>query len=128
LLGGGTFFNAAKLKLHVYDYVLIDSRTGVSDTSGICTMQMPDTLVVCFTLNHQSIKGALAVAHSVKEARPEMRIFPVPMRIDGSEEKLLIGMKNYAARLFSPLLDSDIEPPRFPWRLLGLSYAAIAMG
>jgi hypothetical protein len=74
--------------------VLIDSRTGVSDTSGICTVHMPDTLVVCFTLDYQSIKGALAVAQSVRDQRPKMRIFPVPMRIDGSEEKLLNRMKN----------------------------------
>ena len=47
-----------------YDYILIDSRTGVSDTAGICSVQMPDTLVVCFTYNNQSIKGASAVARS----------------------------------------------------------------
>ena len=41
-----------------YHYILIDSRTGVSDTSGICTVQMPDLLVVCFTYNNQSIEGA----------------------------------------------------------------------
>jgi MinD-like ATPase involved in chromosome partitioning or flagellar assembly len=72
-LGGGVFFDAAKRKFALYDYVLIDSRTGVSDTSGICTVHMPDTLVVCFTLNFQSIKGAAAVAQSVKDQRPEMR-------------------------------------------------------
>jgi len=47
-LNGGVFFDAAKRNFDVYDYVLIDSRTGVSDTSGICTVHMPDTLVVCF--------------------------------------------------------------------------------
>ena len=75
-LDGGIFFDAAKRNLDVYDYVLIDSRTGVSDTSGICTVHMPDTLVVCFTLNYQSIKGALAVAQSVREQRPQIRVFP----------------------------------------------------
>ena len=40
-----------------YDYVLVDSRTGVSDTSGICTVLLADTLVVCFTYNNQSIVG-----------------------------------------------------------------------
>ena len=49
-LGGGAFFEAFKrTRREEYDYVLIDSRTGVSDTAGICTVQMPDTLVVCFT-------------------------------------------------------------------------------
>ena len=49
-----------------YDYILIDSRTGVSDTSGICTIQMPETVVLCFTLNIQSIEGAAAVAESIQ--------------------------------------------------------------
>src|SRR6185436_3466484 len=56
---GGAFLEAAKEKMREeYDFILIDSRTGVSDTSGICTVQMPDALVVCFTLNHQGIEGA----------------------------------------------------------------------
>lgn len=122
-LGGGAFFDAAKRKLQEYDYVLIDSRTGVSDTSGICTVHMPDTLVVCFTLNHQSIKGALAVAQSVKEQRPSMRIFPLPTRIDGSEEKLLNRMKSYAANVFSPILDSAIDTNQY-WFSMDVPYFA----
>jgi hypothetical protein len=31
-----------------YDYTLVDSRTGINDSSGICTIQIPDTLVICF--------------------------------------------------------------------------------
>src|SRR6059058_1199675 len=34
-----------------YRYVLIDSRTGFTDTSGICTMLIPEKLVVVFTPN-----------------------------------------------------------------------------
>ena len=30
------------------DYVLIDSRTGHTDTCGICTRQLPDSVVVLF--------------------------------------------------------------------------------
>ena len=45
-LGGKRFLNASKEKMREdYEYILIDSRTGVSDTSGICTVHMPDTLV-----------------------------------------------------------------------------------
>jgi len=41
--GGGVFLEAVKEKMRAdYDYVLIDSRTGVSDTSGVCTVQMPE--------------------------------------------------------------------------------------
>ena len=72
-LGGGGFFEALKDRARAeYDYILIDSRTGVSDTSGICTVQMPDSLVVCFTYNNQSIKGAAAVARSSVKARSKL--------------------------------------------------------
>src|SRR5688572_15150308 len=64
-LGGGKLLEEAKERMRLeYDYVLIDSRTGVSDTSGICTVQLPEILVVCFTLNNQSIEGAAAVSAS----------------------------------------------------------------
>jgi hypothetical protein len=89
-----------------YDFVLVDSRTGVSDTSGICTVQAPDALVVFFTLNNQSISGASAVARSAlaqRTAKP-LRVFPVPTRTDLSEKKRLEAARTRAHALFYPLL------------------------
>jgi MinD-like ATPase involved in chromosome partitioning or flagellar assembly len=102
-LGGGAFINAAKERMRVeYDYILIDSRTGVSDTSGICTVQMPDILVVCFTLNNQSIDGAAAVTSSVRNQRKEseLLVFPVQMRIENAEKQKLELRKEYAKGRF----------------------------
>jgi tetratricopeptide (TPR) repeat protein/Mrp family chromosome partitioning ATPase len=90
--GGGAFLEAVEARMRAsYDYVLIDSRTGVSDTSGICTVQFPDALVVCFTLNDQSIEGASAVAASVLEQRRDSapEIYPVPMRVELAEKQKL---------------------------------------
>jgi hypothetical protein len=57
-LGGGAFLEAVRTSMRAeYDYVLIDSRTGLSDTSGICTVQLPDMLVIGFTFNTQSVSG-----------------------------------------------------------------------
>ncbi len=73
-------------------YILLDSRTGVSDTSGICTIQMPDALVICTTLNEQNIRGSAAVAADVRRLRAKeeedgsFRIYPVPMRVELSEQ------------------------------------------
>ncbi|HEU0077486.1 MAG TPA: tetratricopeptide repeat protein [Longimicrobiaceae bacterium] len=87
-----------------YDYVLIDSRTGVSDTSGICSVQMPDALVVCFTLNNQGIEGASGIAHSVTEQRRERQrpidIFPVPMRVENAEKDKVELRKAFAQQQF----------------------------
>ncbi|GGO50530.1 hypothetical protein GCM10012287_30460 [Streptomyces daqingensis] len=94
-LGGGLFLDAlrADMKAH-YDYILIDSRTGLSDNADICTIHMPDLLVDCFTLSDQALDGAAAIARSVEagyRGRP-IRVLPVPMRIDeGEKEKVDAG-------------------------------------
>ncbi|MFG2143723.1 FxSxx-COOH system tetratricopeptide repeat protein [Streptomyces sp. NPDC048696] len=88
--GGGQFFDAmsADMRAH-YDYTLIDSRTGLSDIADICTVQMPQVLVVCFTLSDQSIDGASAVARDIEERYGErnIRVLPVPTRIDDGEKE-----------------------------------------
>jgi len=110
-LGGGVFLEAFKRGLRAeYDYILIDSRTGMSDASGICTVQMPDELVVCFTLNAQSVRGAVAVAESALEQRvtPEraqgIRIWPVPMRVELNERDQLERARDDARARFQRLL------------------------
>jgi tetratricopeptide (TPR) repeat protein/cellulose biosynthesis protein BcsQ len=112
--GGGVFLETIKKKMRAdYDYVLIDSRTGVSDTSGICTVQMPDAVVVCFTLNNQGIKGSAAVAHSIYEQRlrksREIAIFPVPMRVEPFEKAKLDTRREYAKEMFK-LFPAHIPP------------------
>jgi MinD-like ATPase involved in chromosome partitioning or flagellar assembly/uncharacterized membrane-anchored protein YhcB (DUF1043 family) len=106
-LGGGRLLQAEADGLRInYDYILIDSRTGVSDTSGICTVQMPDLLVVLFTLNRQSINGAAAVAASVRAQRGEaFPIFPVPTRIENAETDKLAAAIAYSRRVFAPFLN-----------------------
>jgi cellulose biosynthesis protein BcsQ/Tfp pilus assembly protein PilF len=47
------------------DYLLIDSRTGLTDVSGICTFQLPDLVVLLFNLNDQNIEGTAQVYKSI---------------------------------------------------------------
>jgi MinD-like ATPase involved in chromosome partitioning or flagellar assembly/tetratricopeptide (TPR) repeat protein len=136
-LGGGAFLEAVKARARAdYDYVLIDSRTGVSDTAGICTAQMPDSLVVCFTYNNQSIKGAAAVARSalathrrlaeeratrstapsagaatesIEDSPRPYVVFPVPMRVDAGESDRLALRQAFAREQFSDLV-AHISP------------------
>ena len=110
-IGGGTLLELAKEWMRAqYDYVLIDSRTGVSDTSGICTLQMPEMLVVCFTLNNQSIEGAAVVAESVaagklsKSNDNKILIFPVPTRVENSEKEKLELAREAAREKFDRFL------------------------
>lgn len=94
-LGGGRFFRAMRDDMkRNYDYVLIDSRTGLSDVADICTIELPDVLTICFTLSDQSIEGAASVARQISGRYRDrnIRVLPVPMRIeDGEKEKLDVG-------------------------------------
>lgn len=65
-----------------YDLILIDSRTGLADVSGICTMQIPDVVALCFILNRQNIDGVAKVASALRIKRSEeITIRAVPMRV-----------------------------------------------
>jgi tetratricopeptide (TPR) repeat protein len=48
------------------DYVLIDSRTGLTDISGICTIQLPNLVVLLFGLNNQNLHGTGQIYRSIK--------------------------------------------------------------
>ncbi|CAN2040429.1 hypothetical protein GMMP15_1730004 [Candidatus Magnetomoraceae bacterium gMMP-15] len=132
--GGGTFLEAAKKKMRAeYDYILIDSRTGITDNSGICTIQMPDILAIFFTGNNQSIKGGANVAKSVskqwiagKKRYGERLIFPVLTRSDRTEKDKLDTTRNYVKKQFASFIQhipeteqdnywGDIEIPYIPW-------------
>lgn len=53
------------------DYVLIDSRTGYTDTGGICTRQLPDAVTVLFFPNEQNLRGLSKVVADIRsEAEP----------------------------------------------------------
>lgn len=125
--GGGAFLEAVEARMREqYDYVLIDSRTGVSDTSGICTVQFPDALVVCFTLNDQSIEGASAVAASVLEQRKDSppQIFPAPMRVELAEKEKLERRRELCRMRFALFPNSipDGEPRDRYWRRVETLY------
>lgn len=53
------------------DYVLIDSRTGYTDTGGICTRQLPDAVVILFFPNEQNLRGLGKVVSDIRsESEP----------------------------------------------------------
>lgn len=125
-LRGGEFFSAlrADMKRH-YDYVLIDSRTGFTDIADICTIQMPDILVDCFTLSAQSIEGATAVARHIEDLYRSraIKILPVPMRIEDAEnEKLEAGRALARARFAGLPRDMNDEDASRYWLAVEVPY------
>jgi hypothetical protein len=57
-----------------YDYVIVDSRTGLSEIGGLCVGPLADRLVVVTGLNDQNVEGTRAFLEEVgikPEARPK---------------------------------------------------------
>lgn len=88
-----------------YDYIFVDARTGLADTSGICTMLMPQKLVMVFVLNKQNINGVVDVARQAIEYRYDsndcrrLDIYPLPSRIENSVNPYLqLWIDNYKTK------------------------------
>lgn len=93
-----------------FDYVLIDSRTGYTDVSGICTRQLPDTVVIMFMPTAQNIDGLAPIVSGIRAERTagkNIRVHfcaanvPDEYDEDGVVEELLKGARKklgYGAR------------------------------
>ena len=110
--GGGEFLEELRAQWdEAYDYVLIDSRTGLSDAGGICTIQLPDIIVGMFTATRQSARGvrdvldlARASRQNLAYARPAFSVVPVPCRVEPAEGNLAYWMDQFS-ELMSDLTD-----------------------
>ncbi|WP_437732023.1 KGGVGR-motif variant AAA ATPase [Sorangium sp. So ce1335] len=78
------------------DVVLIDSRTGLTDIGGICTIQLPDGVVLLTAPNHQSFEGTERVARAIAGApekeraeREKPRVWLAVSRVPLVEESYL---------------------------------------
>jgi tetratricopeptide (TPR) repeat protein len=72
-----------------FRHVLVDSRTGRTDSAGICTTLLPRKLVVVFTPNRQSLEGvqalvtrATAYRRSHEDEQRPLVVYPLPSRIE----------------------------------------------
>jgi hypothetical protein len=61
-----------------YDFVLVDSRTGVTDIGGICTVHLADVLVLLFTTTESSMEGAMEILERARKAQGRLPPFAVP--------------------------------------------------
>lgn len=112
-----------------YDWVLIDSRTGVSDTSGICTIQLPDLVVACFTMNRQSVEGVAAILRSIRAYRTpttdgsKIAFYPLATRIENNESRRLEVARHYARDLMQEYLPNTSRfDSRTYWDKMEISY------
>jgi len=112
-----------------FDFVLMDSRTGITDAGGVCTVFMPDLLVLVFSANNQSFAGGLHIVEGVQisrrelnVARPPLTVLPLPGKFDGRDEigDARIWMEKFAIEL-KPYYDDWLPKQYHPRRMLELT-------
>ena len=79
---GGAFIEQLREEwLANYNVILIDSRTGLTDTSGVCTVQLPDIIIAVFSANQQSLYGIKEALLRSQRERQKLAFDRMPLQI-----------------------------------------------
>ena len=116
------------------DYIIVDSRTGITDIGGICTLQLPDAVVLLFASNNQNVEGVEQIILNLKknpvieEMNKTIIILPVPSRIelnDPRRKEWDIKFKERFSEYLPDYIDNkkmffnDVKIPYFPEHSFG---------
>lgn len=121
--GLGTYLESLRNEwISQFEFLLIDSRTGVTDIGGICTVHLADVLVLLFTATDSTTQGALEIMRRARKAQEGLPLdrgrllgVPVPARDESrTEYERAAEWKKLFANRFEPLyrdwLPSGITP------------------
>lgn len=101
-----THFKQVIKESTLYDFIIVDSRTGHSDEAGICTRDLADQLMVVTGFNRQNISGTASFltnlraafnASGIEPKNPVIILSPVPI----GEEDMLAKREDDAKKKFS---------------------------
>ena len=84
------------------DYVFIDSRTGHTDVSGICTRQLPNAVVVLFFPNKQNLLGLVPIIDRIRTEERNINLHFVASNVpDIDDEHGILGknLKQFREKL-----------------------------
>ena len=103
-----------------FDYVLVDSRTGLNDQAGICTQVLSDLIVILFRLNAQNLDGLEHLAPAMKSQlkarnKENVRMLPIASQVRAGVSRSVSEYREKATRLF----DKVLEYIRFDEGLVG---------
>lgn len=90
-----------------YDYILIDSRTGLNDVAGICTQVLPDLLLIIFRLTDQNLDGIAHVVPTIdsqlkQRQKKDVEILPVASVVLSQSSEALSNRRKRAEKVFKP--------------------------
>lgn len=102
-----------------YDYVLVDSRTGISEGAGICTRDLADHVMVLSGLNRQNVEGTSDFLREFRAATGGSKAVQVILSpIPNGEDDLLERRRKVAELRFGEALgtpvDLSLEVPYHP--------------
>jgi cellulose biosynthesis protein BcsQ len=138
---GAQFFDWFGRELNkAYDVILIDSRTGITEMSGVCTHFLADAVVLFVGANDQNVEGTRRMASSLtrkelittRRERP-LSILIVPSRVEINEgDKLKEFSEKFTSQLAN-MIDKriafrnsaflDLRVPYIPYYAFGENVA-----
>ncbi|HXU32278.1 MAG TPA: AAA family ATPase, partial [Thermoanaerobaculia bacterium] len=105
-----------------FDFILVDSRTGITDIGGICTVQLPDILICALVANQQNLDGIVEISNRALKARSRLPydrglllILPLVCRFDARDEyaagqKWLGQLAESLAPLYHSWINDKVTP------------------
>jgi len=95
------------------DYVFVDSRTGLTDAGGVCTLHLPDLVITLFALNRQNIDGVSSVIKAVEEAaterRPQLLTVATPIPATTIDDRAVLEALNNAQLVLGRKIDLRVS-------------------
>ena len=100
-----------------YDFIFIDSRTGISDYSGICNLQLPNVNVIIMAANEQNISGCKRIVNQIrnseytKQGYRNSTILPILSRINVDHPEFGKWSQRFVAEFHELIteLDGDVK-------------------
>jgi len=95
------------------DYVFVDSRTGLTEVGGICTVHLADLVVIVFGLNRQNVEGTAIVLGKLSAARSDFAksVLFVASPVPTGEQDLKRSRLENARKVFAEAM--KVEPGDF---------------
>ena len=114
---GELFFEWLRRSLvpDLYDVVLVDSRTGVTEMGGVCAYQLADAIAMFCAANHQNVRGTLNMVldfnsdkvRAMRHGRA-LDLLIVPARVEQRDETLLQNFFERFNKAFSAFLPEPL--------------------
>lgn len=109
---GFLFVENLKAAIHAEyqpDYVLVDSRTGLTDISGICTLQLPDLVVLLFGLNNHNLEGTAQIFRAIKHNAIKRQVDTMLVASPVPDIPDIVGIRRERLQKARDLLGSEPE-------------------